>query len=104
MSEIKVGDQLAIGLFHGSWSKVAVVHISKTGRITMANGDVLNPNLLVRGGSRRNSYRRLTPEIEAAIERQDLESCINKLNRTGFRDELTTDQLRRIVAIIEEGK
>jgi hypothetical protein len=101
MSEIKVGDELALSYGSG-WRITKVAKVSPTGRITLAGGTVLNPDLSVRGeGSwSRTVASVVTPKILETIERHSLRA---RVERRAWTTE-TTDQLRRIVAILDERK
>jgi hypothetical protein len=106
MNEIKVGDELAIGNRWYQYEIRRVAKISPKGFITMSNGDVLNPNLSIRGGCRDSlslrpgSYETVTQSVRDAMWR------VRHLSRVQGKnwDSISDDQLRRIVAILDEGK
>ena len=95
MIEIKVGDELASVPWHGFAKISKVVKITPSGLIRLENGVTLKKNLSIHGGVGR--YEVATEEVKANIER-------SMLNHRFSKAELTTDKLRRIVAILDEGK
>jgi hypothetical protein len=107
-TEIKVGDELAfnVGYGKGVWDILKVSKITKTGRIVCGTGEgesqyTLDPDLRVRG---RHSYsgpyrgEPVTDEIREQVFRQSAVSRLYNRQWSAF----TTDQLRRIVAILDE--
>lgn len=94
--KLQIGDELTI---QGTWPSSSVsIHkvdkISPTGRITLDNGIVLNPDLYVRGASRPIRARLVTPEHRSQALRGKL---INELSRRLNRlHEYDTNTLQRI--------
>lgn len=94
MSTVKVGDELASVPWHGFAKISKVVKITPSGMIKLENGVTLKKSLSIHGGV--GMYEIATAEVKAEIER-------SMLNHRFSKAELTTDQLRRIVAILDEG-
>ena len=93
---VKVGDELAV-----DYQIRRVVKLSATGRITLDSGTVLNPDLSIRGANSWGPYRAhlLTDQMREKCELREFRFRIERLNS----EKLTTDQRRRIVAILDEG-
>lgn len=106
MSEqIKVGDELAFrGGYGREWAIYKVTAITPTGRIKCGDAYTLDPNLRIRGPNKWGSYEanRVTPEIREKVDRAELLDAINR--QKSRMSSLSAEQLRRIVAIISEGK
>ena len=103
MSEIKVGDELAMGDRLCPYVIRKVINISPAGRLTLDDGTILNPNLSIRGYVPRftpSRFQPVTPAIRESIERVRI---MDRLLRAGWSQK-TTDQLRRIFAILDEEK
>lgn len=102
MSDIKVGDELAFrGGYGRDWSIHKVTAITPSGRIK-CGGYTLDPDLRIRGPKKWGPYeaKLVTAEIREESERADMLEAVRSKSMAA----LTTDQLRRIVAIIDEGK
>lgn len=101
---VKVGDELAFrGTYGRTWSIHKVTEITPTGRIKCGNVYTLNPNLTIRGANKWGPHEGqiVTPEIRERVVRADM---LESIERQRIRmSTLTTDQLRRIVAILDEG-
>ena len=103
MSTVKVGDELAFrGCYGREWSIFKVTGITPTGRIKCGHY-TLDPNLRIRGPQKWGPYeaKSVTPEIREASDRADMLEVLQRKARSMAA--LTTDQLRRIVAILDEG-
>ena len=89
---------------YSGWTIATVESITPTGRIKLSSGDVLNGDLRIRGASKYGPYCAVpvTEEIRTAKCVQDCSSRINAVARHGFKN-VSVDQLRRIVAILDEG-
>ena len=101
MSEIKVGDELAFrGGYRSDWHICKVTAITPSGRIKCGDAYTLDPNLRIRGPQKWGPYeaKLVTPEIRELSERADMLEAIQRRSKPS----LTTDQLRRIVAILDE--
>lgn len=99
---VKVGDELAIGDRPCPYVIRKVTKISPTGRITLDDGTILNPNLSIRGYVPRFTPSRFQPVTTAIRESINRAQLMDRLSRTSWTRQ-ATDQLRRIVAILDEG-
>lgn len=103
MSEIKVGDELAFrGGYRSDWHICKVTAITPSGRIKCGDAYTLDPDLRIRGPQKWGPYeaKLVTEEIREASDRADMLDTIQR--RSQSMTTLTTDQLRRIVAILDE--
>lgn len=104
MSTVKVGDELAFARRYGGWDFRAVESITPTGRIKCGIY-TLNPDLTIRGASAYGPYSAqiATDEMRAEMrERHEQAGLIEQILEVQWREK-STDQLRRIVAILDEG-
>lgn len=93
---LKVGDEVAIPRWseYGgrNWRLTKIINVLPSG--VASDGNIaINPNMRIRGSGMYAS--RVTQEIREALE------CEQLRDRVDLRD-LSLDQLRRIVAIVEE--
>jgi hypothetical protein len=103
VSTVKVGDELAFrGTYGRTWNIHRVTEITPTGRIKCGSVYTLNPNLTIRGARKWGPYegQLVTPEIRERVVREDMLEAIDRQKL--LIPTLTTDQLLRIVAILEE--
>lgn len=100
MSEIKVGDELAFqwGL-NKRWGIFQVQRITPTGLIKCGHWTV-NPDLSIRGRGYTSPFRAHlpTPHVREQVRRQWLTQRL----QLAKPENLTTDQLERIAAILAE--
>ena len=105
MSTVKVGDELAFVKRYGKgWDFYTVTGVTPSGRIK-CGPYTLNADLTVRGGGRNDPYAAKVITEEMREQNRDIEE--HRRLRHIVEDvpwrEVSTDQLRRIVAILDEG-
>lgn len=101
---VKVGDELAIARRYGGWDFYKVESITPSGRIKCGRY-TLNPDLTIRGASEYGPYsaQLANDEMRAEMrERRERALLIEQILEVQWRDK-SIDQLRRIVAILDEG-
>ena len=103
--EVKVGDSLAFQDTQNAWTLATVTKVTPSGRIVCTNGQVLNPNLTVRGIDTWSKWYRgciPTEKILRIIRKQHLiRELMDKLR--GYKwGRLSEEQLINIYNIIKE--
>lgn len=101
--KFEVGDELAVGNRLTPYVIRKVIKISPSGRLVMDNGDILNPDLTIRGSvftTRPSRYCEVTDEIREEMRRHDLLQKVSRFNASA----MTTDQLFRVAQIMDEQK
>ena len=102
--KFEVGQELAI---YPSFSSVPVIHkikgVSPTGRATLENGTVIEPNLRIRGRSKWGpcSAEIVTPQIQEKVERQRL---IDLMRHETEWSKLSLLTLRTVAFVLEHSK
>ena len=103
--EVKVGDTVIVKKSLSKPTLKRVASISKTGRVTLENGDVYDPNGKQYGGLRSvGSITRIAipTSIELSeVHRTDVLDAIQTFVRRGDLLGLTTEKLEAILEILE---